>query len=211
MKKIILAVTVLFSVIATAQEFGIKAGANLSSLSGDYGKETKLKPGIYAGVFAEFDFIEKMSIQAELLYSQQGVDNKKSYLDRDLNFLSLPITYNYYLIDKIKVSAGLQLNYLIDAKDKTNFKDFDTTLPSGFYPNGEFKSTDKYNKLSTDFVIGASYNIWKGIYVDARYVFGVSKINKDIYDVEKGPIFSDVDGDANLKNRNIQLGLSYKF
>ena len=55
MKKIFLGLTVLASSLSFAQQFGVKAGLNLSDISNtSTAVDTKMKTGLYAGVTATF-------------------------------------------------------------------------------------------------------------------------------------------------------------
>ena len=67
MKKIFLGLTVLASSLSFAQQFGVKAGLNLSDISNtSTAVDTKMKTGLYAGVTATFPITESYSIKPEL-------------------------------------------------------------------------------------------------------------------------------------------------
>ena len=73
MKKIFLGLTVLASSLSFAQQFGVKAGLNLSDISNtSTAVDTKMKTGLYAGVTATFPITESYSIKPELAYNQMG-------------------------------------------------------------------------------------------------------------------------------------------
>ena len=73
MKKLFLGAAIAMSSLTFAQQFGLKAGMNVSSLSKDASmSDTKSKIGFNAGVFMNAPLAESFSIQPELLYSQMG-------------------------------------------------------------------------------------------------------------------------------------------
>lgn len=78
MKKGLLAIFAMLCVTATASAqgwgFGPKVGATFANVNGLEG--TKMKAGVVAGMFAERDINNWFSIQAELLWSQQGYHQK---------------------------------------------------------------------------------------------------------------------------------------
>ena len=107
MKKIFLGLTVLASSLSFAQQFGVKAGLNLSDISNtSTAVDTKIKTGFYAGVTATFPITESYSIKPELVYNQMGA--KTDLYDfggiigqvsttTKLDYLSLPIMLQYNL------------------------------------------------------------------------------------------------------------------
>ncbi|CAH0173539.1 hypothetical protein SRABI04_01320 [Chryseobacterium sp. Bi04] len=73
MKKQLLSLCIAIGTMAFAQstegpKFGIKAGGNFSSITGD---DTKSKFGFYAGALVNVPISEAFSIQPEVVYSQQ--------------------------------------------------------------------------------------------------------------------------------------------
>ena len=73
MKKLVLGAAIAMSSLTFAQQFGLKAGMNVSSLSDDATMDdNKSKIGFNAGVFMNAPLAESFSIQPELLYSQMG-------------------------------------------------------------------------------------------------------------------------------------------
>lgn len=75
MKKLLFLLTVIFcssTLSAQGLDLGIKAGANFATLSDATNAEQKT--GFQAGFFAGVKFSDKLGIQADLLYSQQGAE-----------------------------------------------------------------------------------------------------------------------------------------
>lgn len=77
MRKIFLGLGIVMSGFAFSQQFGIKAGLNVSDINnGASGTDMKSKAGIYAGVTATFPVSEEFSVQPELIYNQLGAKNR---------------------------------------------------------------------------------------------------------------------------------------
>ncbi len=172
MKKIILLTTVLLlgltSVQAQSLRLGAKIGANFSNLDSSAptgGNQT----GFHVGGLLELKVLDNLAIQPELLYSKQGSKDLK------LEYLSLPVLLKFYMTsDKFSFELGPQFSVLIN-----------DDVPSSF----DSKTAD----LAT--VVGLGYNLTDMIFVQARYVYGMSEISKN----------------AEIKNRVIQVSAGLRF
>ena len=190
MKKIILAAASLlvicsYSASAQFKDCGIKTGLNLSTITKV--DDTKMKPSIYAGIFAEFTLIDDMlGIQPELLYSRQGW--KSSIEDVDvhyrMNYLNMPIMFKLYLIDGLSLDLGPQFGIMLDSRSKAE--------SDGKKIKEDIEGLKNFD---VSFDMGLSYGFSK-IDITARYQLGLTKI---------------ADAEDNPKNSNIQIGLGYKF
>lgn len=63
MKKMFLGLSIVASSFAFSQQFGIKGGMNVSSISDDGYDDTKSKVGYYGGVFVNIPASESFSIR----------------------------------------------------------------------------------------------------------------------------------------------------
>ena len=184
-----------FSVAANAQNevgkftFAPTVGLNLTNIT-DAG-DSKIKPGLVAGVNAEYGVIDKLGVTAGLMFSMQGAKySSGGYTETmKLNYLNIPILANYYVWKGLAVKAGIQLGFLLSAKETEK-------------ADGESETFDFKKECNTfDFAIpvGVSYEFSKFV-VDARYNIHVSKI----YKKEDG---------YQPKSRNtvFQLMVGYKF
>ncbi len=192
MKKIILLVAVL-SLSASAAfsqgfEWGAKAGLNLAKITDE--DDIKMRPGFYAGVFAEKVVSDFFGVQGELLYSQMGAkakfEGETSVTKHD--YLVLPILAKFYVLEGLSVDLGPQFGYMLSAKEK-----FDGET-SNYYDE------DGLKKFDVSFAAGLSYKICGRFDVSARYNLGLTKI----YD------FEDM-GDYKPKNGVISVGVGYRF
>jgi opacity protein-like surface antigen len=199
MKKIILSAAMLFAVgfAAKAQDikYGVKAGVNFATLTGDIPDDAKMRTGFHAGVVAEFKLTEQFSIQPELLYSQQGMKYDATDPDSGINlkttwkfdYLTLPIAAKYYIIEGLSVEAGPQIGYRLGAKIKAE---------ADGYNSQDFDFKDETKAIEFGIIGGVAYDLPMGVFFQARYNVGLSKVNDD---------------DDSVKNGVLQLSVGYKF
>ena len=176
MKNLFLAVSILFIGVTSVQaqdiKFGLKAGLNFSKLDGD-GVDGDMLTSFHFGALAEVNLIQNFSVQPELLYSTQGTDFENE--NYELSYLSLPVLAKFYVItDKLSVEAGPQFSFLVNE-----------SVP------------DQFRTKTFDFaaVGGLSYNLTSFIFVQARYVVGLTDASKD----------------ASVTNKVIQLSAGLRF
>jgi len=164
MKKILLfsALFLLFSVhTAQAQiEVGLKAGANFASLTGDDFDSWDGKTGLHVGAYLILQFMEALGLQAELLYSGVGAkfSSSGSSSELKLDYLTLPVLLRLHLIAGLHALAGLQIGFLLSAKD------------------GDFDIKDDLSSTDFSLVFGLAYQILR-FNIFARYVLGLSEID----------------------------------
>jgi len=147
MKKIIL---IVFTVLVTATSFaqgidvGIKAGANFSTLTDVPNVSTRT--GLLIGAFVTLKFTDKMALQGDILYSQQGAKGKNGFSDLELDYIVFPIVFKYYIINRLNIQAGPQFGSVINDNYNSNFESFDISgvvgigvdLPLGFRVTGRY-------------------------------------------------------------------------
>lgn len=205
MKNILsIAALLAISFHVNAQEnvkFGVKAGANFSTLSNV--TKAEMLPGFYAGAVAEIKLSKAFSFQPELVYSSQGAKNVYSetvggvtvnHSNQDkLGYINVPLLAKYYITKSFSAEVGPQLGFMVSAQNNDKV----TTNNVEVRENRSFKDEVK----SFDFGIGAglSYDVIKGFFVNARYNFGLTKVGKanEYY--------------SQSKNGITQVGIGYKF
>lgn len=207
MKKLILTVAAVFAFgFANAQEvkYGVKAGLNLSTLTGDI-EDVKSLAGFHAGGFVEIKLMDKFAIQPELMYSTQGAKSEYTFSESGfvvdaeekvkLGYINLPIMAKYFVAPGFTIEAGPQVGFLLSAKNEYDYS------ASGFgmteSESGENDIKDDTESIDFGFNVGAGYEFTENIFVQARYNFGLTNIAKD------------VDGD--IKNGVLQVSVGYKF
>jgi len=166
---------------------GIKGGYNLSSVSFDGTSETDKLNGFHIGVYGESYIGNHLSIQPEILYSQQGykiIDNSGTYTQK-LDYINVPLMLKLYPVKSFFLEAGPQIGFSISHKE---------TFDSGFV----LYDTDKEfepNNFDWGVNLGAGFKSDAGVSLGARYHLGQS----DIYDNDKP------------KNRVLQIYLGFEF
>ncbi len=215
MKKLFYIVAVaLVSTGAFAQKlsYGVKAGLNFSTITGDeffftaddMYADKSMRIGFHAGLTGECRFNDFIGMQAELLYSQQGL--RQTSKDSDgksvtrFDYLNLPVMAKFYLIDGLSLEAGLQLGYLMSAKLKGADSGSSSTVNLLDY---EYSYSDNFIRFDIAAAFGLSYKFVSGIEVSARYNLGLTRLSNTTYDgSNKKPV---------SKNNVMAIGLGYRF
>ena len=166
MKKIIfLSLMVLFTTKSFSQgvDLGIKVGANFATLTELPNVDTRT--GLNFGAFFTIKFNDKIAIQGDVLYSQQGAEFD---LDKvDLDYVNVPIVFKYYLVKRLNLHVGPQFGFLVSDFDASEFED-------------SYESTDVSG------VVGLGLDLPLGFRVDGRYNFGLTEFLPDV----KNNVFS---------------------
>ena len=169
-------------------KFSVKpmAGINVSTFAGDNSDFFKSKVGFTGGAEVEYGL-------------------KSSYL-------SLPLLANVYIpaVKGLAVKAGLQLGILLKDKMTTDQQIVTRTFSdvNSYYEVLEgtntitrtesfFSGSDVLKSIDFGIPVGLSYE-FKNITLDARYYFGLTKID-DTKDAE------------DIKNRHFSVTLGYRF
>lgn len=211
MKKLFLGAAIAVSSLSFAQQFGIKAGMNVSSISKDASlSDQKSKIGLNAGVFMNAPLAENFSIQPELLYTQYGskfnqtgrtvvegnqiLTNQTVSTSTHLDYIALPVMFQYNATPSFYLEAGPEFGLLVSAKDKRKNETSGNTLAE----TDNYK--DQLNGFNFGVGLGAGYYFTPNVGLTARYVAGLTDIAKD------RPSGSDA-----VKNNVFQVGLAYKF
>jgi hypothetical protein len=143
----------------------------------------KWKLNIAYGVEFEYYLAEQFSLAGGVLFTNQGCkydvysdDNKVTdeTIKLNLYYGTLPITANYYILPGLALKAGIQPAFRVKANvvQGSEKLDFDKMV-AAFYGNDV-----KMNKFDLSIPVGLSYE-FKGITLDARYNFGLTKLLSD--------------------------------
>jgi hypothetical protein len=187
MKKIIfisvLILALSYNVQAQLLRIGLKAGLNYANQtgtnitvnSGNYNKDAI--SSYHAGLVAEIKVTEGFSVQPELLYSTQGATYKYAATEfkNELGYLSIPVLAKFHLNKVISLDLGPQASFLLSER-----KQFDVKEANTF-----------------DFGIagGLGLNITKSLFIQGRYVLGLTDASKD----------------AQIKNSVLQVSAGFLF
>ena len=216
MKKILfLAAAALLStgVFAQGLSYGVKAGLNMANIGGTEettGVSQSMRMGFHAGVVGEYKVNDFWGVQAELLYSQQGMkmtlDNVDGKMVQKMDYINLPVMAKLSLAEGLSLEVGPQFGYLMSAKQVTS--GFDTAATG--IDNETVDLLDEKNvgkdylkKLDVSAALGLSYRLACGVEVSARYNLGLTAM-------------TDKDLDSNgkklaPKNNVISVGVGYRF
>jgi len=191
--------------------FGLKAGGNLSHMSiadnnGNSLGSSSFGLGYYGGGLMEISGPagSKFKGQIEALYNQHNFKNSyvisgSSSIDNTtkLSQISIPVMVKYFVIPQLSFNLGGSVNFNVAGKDKTKTTVGDATVTNEV----NFKDNDYLNTVQVGALAGATYYIYKGFFVDARYNYYFGKMLD-----QKSNL------DAQYKNMSaIQLGIGYKF
>ncbi len=163
MRKFLILIVLLgtgLNLSAQGLDFGVKAGVNFSSVRDASGLDNRT--GFVAGVFAGGKLGDKLGLQADLLYSQQGAEFELG--DFNLDYVNVPIVVKYYLSDNFNFHVGPQFGVLIN-------DDAQTVV-------GETINDIATNNFDITAVLGLGFDLPMGIRLEGRYNFGLSDISK---------------------------------
>lgn len=197
MKKAILSAAIMLASVGAYAQHAVgsitlqpKVGTNFANVTD--AKDTDPRVGLAAGLEAEYQVTDLLSLSAGAIYSQQGYkrdwsENRIDYsIKGKLDYINVPILANVYVTKGLAVKLGLQPGFKVSSK----------------YDNKEtvaghtVKTSGDIDAKSVDFSIpvGVSYE-YANFQLDARYNWGLTKIAKGSDD----------------KNSVIQITLGYKF
>lgn len=225
MRKLFLLMTALLAAgWVSAQEFsfGPKAGVNISDIyiDADGIEESAIrgvKPALVIGGFAEYRFLPKLSLSAEVLYSRQGSQSDQ-YVHRGnpqfgeqnssyeheytLQYLNIPVLVNFYLTDGLAIKAGIQPGFLLGA-------DFQVDIEAeGQKHSRKWSIKDDLRTFDLAIPLGLSYTFDYGFFLDARYNLALSDLMKDD---TKGELEMEGVTYHKMKNRVFAITVGWKF
>ena len=165
-----------FNVQAQLLQIGLKAGLNYANFSGTV-VQTDAITSYHAGLVAEIKLLDKFAIQPELLYTTQGAtyNNVLGDVKNELGYIAIPVLAKIYLSKSFSLELGPQASFLLSEKNN-----FDVEDPNTF-------------EFAVD--AGLSFKITKNIFVQGRYVLGLT----------------DVSPNADTKNSVLQFSAGLMF
>ncbi len=163
-------------------------GLNIASMT----KTTysKVRPGLIAGVEAEYGVAENFGLSAGLFYSMQGV--KQEYNESGtyygmsfsggakatykLDYLNIPILAQYYIIKGFAVKAGIQPGFCVSKKYK--YEVSASVANESEIEKGTGKIQEGVKSFQFAIPVGISYE-YESFVLDARYNIYATKAVKD--------------------------------
>jgi hypothetical protein len=203
MKKLtlLIAIMVSLSFVARAQmNFGVKAGLNMATLSGDDVENASMKPNYQVGGVLNFNVTDAISLQPGLILAGKGSNNSEnSDFTLSMNYLEIPVNA-VYNISGFQVFAGPYLGLGLFGKEKYADDDYDIEFTSDVDPTNTSQDKSYYNSFDYGINAGLGYKLNDAIQIQANYGLGLANV------------FPKVDGqDPSIEANNsvIQLTVSY--
>ena len=189
MKRFILVAAIMMasiSVFAQHEPGSLTIQPRIGFSAADFNntKDTKVRVGMVVGPEFEYTLSKRFSLAFGVNYSQQGAEQDNADVTYKMDYVTVPVVANFYIVKGLALKAGIQPGYNIKAKMNAS-----TVV-------GDF--ADAVKKFDVSVPVGLSYEFCN-IVLDARYNLGVTKM----FDMNKI--------DLNSKNLAFQLTLGYKF
>ena len=206
MKNIITTLVVTLSLTLSFSQnktlFGIKAGLNISDVSGasafvDNEKLSRL----HFGLLSELPVSEKFSMQLELLYSQQGdynyivyngisrssaIENGKPIMQKyEIDYLQLPVLAKYYISRSFSIEIGPTIGVMIYDSYK--------------------RALNRTNEIELSGISGLSYKFSKSFFGSVRYTHAITNAFREPKEYYNKSSYS------NGKNNVFQFSVGYIF
>ncbi len=182
LRSSILILLILFSFQLKSQiSLGINWGVNYSNVRGEI--TDYLKPGICFGAFSSLKITEKFYFVPEIDYSEQGylIHSLNGKLRNRLNYLNFPLLFTYRDLPQFHIELGPQIGYLIKYEGETG------------------SSLLQMPKFDYGVDVGAKAFIVNGLFVNVRYYYGVSNLNRKY------------EGTNSLRNSTLAFSVGYSF
>ena len=206
---------ILLTIGVSAQDkpltFGVKAGMNISNVSGDF-EDAKAKIGFNAGVTLDFALTNDLYLLTGLEFTSKGAKvEEDTNLKMSLSYIQLPVHAGYKLTvandTRIVFHAGPYIAYAADGKWKA--KEGGLEESAGVFSDEAEAAGLKMKRFDfgLGFGVGAEFGQFNaGVNCD----FGLVNIADfgmiDLEDLGKLDASS-----VSVKNMNVGISLGYKF
>ncbi|WP_423126487.1 porin family protein [Gaoshiqia sp. Z1-71] len=183
-------------------DLGIKTGAGFASVNFTNIPGTDSNADIFSSTFSygvngtlnyKLNELLGFSLEPGMIKKGWTSDNINDHSNKtNLYYLQLPGLLDFYLLDGLFLSIGPEIDYLINAKVKSN--------------RGSEDVTDLFRKFEFSGTTGVTYHIFDRYDVGFRYSHGLTKISDRLFWI--------TDDDANtikLKGYNQSLQFFIKF
>jgi len=192
-----LAATLFFTINSNAQPvvgtvtkilpkltIGIKAGANMQTVTGTNAWKSNYNPGIVAGAFVGVTK-NKLGVQGEVLVRSAKFDVSSGFGGGTIKSVSLdvPVLLEYRLVSRLWIQLGPQFSSMMSAK------------------NGSNDVKNNFNTSEFSGVLGLQANLPLHLTAGARYVLGLT-------DVRNSSVNYTTEA---WNNRSIQLYVGFRF
>ncbi len=177
----------LFSPLYAQWAVGGQVGLNSSSVhfpgSGGVELGSKYCMGLNGGFFAQYQFSHYFSLQAELLYMKGGYE-LEDFIYENVHYLEIPVLAKFTHRTGLNLQLGPQVGFLLKRRLRYGEEVQSQAL------------LGKKQPLDFGLAFGAGYEAKNGLFLDIRYLLGLTSIYKDV---------------EGFQNRTFYLSLGYKF
>ncbi len=186
--------------------FGIRAGLNFATLTGDTDDALDSRTAYHVGVIADIPLMQSLYIQTGLYFQSKGMKYEESYggdtYKETLSpmYLQIPVlaSYRYNFSDafQLQVNFGPYFAYGVGGKYKIEYSD-----GSDSYENeiDAFGDDGVLKRFDCGLQVGAGMTFARHYYLGFTYEFGLTDIaNSDVSEVS-------------MKNSNWMLSIGYTF
>jgi hypothetical protein len=168
------AMLVLPSTAAAGVRLGIKGGANMANVNGNFADnigDWKSTVGFCAGIFVELNLGRILTIQPEVLYTMKGADTlvEEGELTGTgklrFNYIEIPVLLKLRLPTGPVhpfVFAGPSFGFMLKSK-------FDSIF-------GDGEPIEGLGKFDYGAVLGGGVQLGRSIHLDVRYTMGLQKL-----------------------------------
>ncbi len=186
--------------------FGIRAGLNFATMTGDFDESLDSRVGYHVGVIADIPLMQSLYVQTGLYFQSKGAKYEESYngesLKETLNpmYLQIPVLasyrYNFSEATQLQVNFGPYFafgvggEYKVEYDDGSSLEEADTDV---FGDNGLLKRFD------CGLQVGAGITLGRHYYLGFNYEFGLTDMARD------------KDAEVTPKNSNWMISLGYTF
>ena len=210
MKKL-LTLLLLFPVLSFSQiDFGVKGGGLVSNIKTENDFFDKNRMSFYFGGFAEYK-PSNFALNGSLEYLNTGA-KKDDFSNLSIRQVNLFLSGKYYLIDRLSVSAGGYVGYILGGDMEIDYTKLNIYNPNdpAFIESGKYSYDDYLQDIDFGLMAGIEFTIYKGLFVEARYMLGLTNLIKaqHLTDSFDSPT---VETKIESKNRVFLFGLGYKF
>lgn len=164
-----------------AVAYGLKGGLTVATIGGKDVDDSDLRAGYHLGAVLVTRLVPGVYLQPELLVSQQGAGKPDNADDKlNLLYLQLPVMAKVMFGKSVNLQFGPYVGVLLNAEV------------------GDADVKDAYKTFDAGLGIGLGYVYESWLTLDARYLYGFSKIWED-----------EVLGEIDAGNRQVQVSVGF--
>jgi hypothetical protein len=197
---------------------GLRTGLGRSTLKTDYAdRDTKMNSKANAvahvAVFVEHKLNNNLALQVELGLSNSGGRNIWNANTEDsfgnykvvnsiyLGKLNLPLMVKYYFTEDFNINGGVNFAIIGETESKYRTRGHKGAGVLLDFFGGKEEIGSYVKKFEVNPFLGVEFHVSKKIFIDGRYIFGVSNVGKNISN----------EGFNVLKSSSLHIGIGFKI